>query len=235
MISPCTQPLATTADYPVTLRTVSTDSGVAVNSVAALKCGSTASAGPDMAPADIQQGQHTIQHVIGPVCPVSQQEQQQQQSQLDKHNRQAALQLPVEQQQPTDSADDSWTPGQPQSSEDNAGVADYEEETWDPNGPPPQYCTNCTARLYTQECSDCGHSSEQDGTLFDGSSGISKTAAPLADPQQQVNKPLIIWDDDMLLHEEGKAVPHPERPDRLRAIMAQLMGNKLTGAACRVE
>jgi hypothetical protein len=37
----------------------------------------------------------------------------------------------------------------------------------------------------------------------------------------------------MLLHEEGKAVPHPERPDRLRAIMARLVGNGLAGAACR--
>jgi histone deacetylase 6 len=182
-----------------------------------------------MAPADIQ---HTFQHVIAPVSPGSQQEQQQQ----DKHTQQVDLQLSVEQLQPADSVDDSWTPGQPQSSENDAGVADYEEETWDPNGPPPQYCTNCTARLYAQECSDCGHNSEQDSTLFEGSSGTSSAAAAIthASALQQHSKPLIIWDEDMLLHEEGKAVPHPERPDRLRAIMARLIGNQLTGQCHRI-
>lgn len=231
MISPCTQPVAATADYPVTHRSLSTDSGVATDSVAADRCGSTAGAGPKMAPADTQQGQHTLQHVISSVLPPSH-TQQEQQSQPDKQLQQAPLQLPVDQPQPTDSADDSWTPGQPQSSEDNADVADYGEETWDPTGAPPQYCTNCTARLYTNECSDCGHSSEHDGTLFDSSSGTSSAADVAAHSHHQHSKPLIIWDDDMLLHEEGKAVPHPERPDRLRAIMARLVGNQLTGDCC---
>jgi len=40
---------------------------------------------------------------------------------------------------------------------------------------------------------------------------------------------VLIWDEEMLLHDEGKAVPHPERPDRLRAIMAQLTRSGLAG------
>eukprot|EP00882_Tetradesmus_deserticola_P016663 GHRQ01017804.1.p1 GENE.GHRQ01017804.1~~GHRQ01017804.1.p1 ORF type:complete len:313 (-),score=92.75 GHRQ01017804.1:197-1135(-) len=136
-----------------------------------------------------------------------------------------------QQHEQSSSEDDSWTPGQPQSSGGDAHVADADlddEETWNPNGPPPHYCTNCTARLYQPPtCSDCGHSSEQDGSLFDPvSSADSVAGASVA-----LNRPLIIWDDAMLLHEEGKAVPHPERPDRLRAIMARLVGDGVAGAA----
>lgn len=140
----------------------------------------------------------------------------------------ADLNTPEQQlQQATDSEDDSWTPGQQQSSGDAHADNEFEEEeTWDPHGPPPQYCTNCTARLCSSECSDCGHSSEQDEALFDSSS--SGSGQPIA-TSPAAGQPLIVWDDEMLLHEEGKAVPHPERPDRLRAIMARLVGNGLTG------
>jgi hypothetical protein len=149
-----------------------------------------------------------------------QQHAQQQQQQQDQ------------QQQQSSSEDDSWTPGQPQSSGGNANAADADldddEETWDPNGPPPQYCTNCTARLYQPPtCSDCGHSSDQDDSLFEAVSSADALAGTAATAD---GRPLIIWDDELLLHEEGKAVPHPERPDRLRAIMARLVGNGLAGA-----
>eukprot|EP00878_Enallax_costatus_P001106 GHUV01001243.1.p1 GENE.GHUV01001243.1~~GHUV01001243.1.p1 ORF type:complete len:446 (+),score=139.99 GHUV01001243.1:316-1653(+) len=237
MISPCTQPVEAVAEYPQPHTSLSTDSAAAVNSVAADRCGSTAGACPSMAPADIQAGQHALQHVISPaIQPLSHSApaafSDEEQRQPAKHSRAIALQhLAAEQQQPTDSADDSWTPGQPQSSADNADVADYEEETWDPTGPPPQYCTNCTARIYAPECSDCGHNCEADGALFDSSVRVS---AQFAAVQQEGYAPIIIWDDSMLLHEEGKAVPHPERPDRLRAIMARLMGNQLTGQCQRV-
>jgi hypothetical protein len=104
--------------------------------------------------------------------------------------------------------------------------ADADEAAWDPDMPPPVYCTNCTARLYISDrCSDCGHSNEQDSELLTCSAVSADAAA--AGPAGEC--PLIIWDESMLLHQEGKLEPHPERPDRLRAVMAQLSSNGLTG------
>jgi hypothetical protein len=154
--------------------------------------------------------------------------------QVSPQHAQQQDQQEQQQQRQSSSEDDSWTPGQPQSSDVHAADADLDddEESWDPNGPPPQYCTNCTARLYQPPtCSDCGHSSEQDGSLFEAISSAESTAGTAA--AAAAGRPLIIWDDEMLLHEEGKAVPHPERPDRLRAIMARLVGNGPAGAGCR--
>jgi hypothetical protein len=156
--------------------------------------------------------------------------------QVSPQHAQQQDQQEQQQQRQSSSEDDSWTPGQPQSSGGDVHAADADldddEESWDPNGPPPQYCTNCTARLYQPPtCSDCGHSSEQDGSLFEAISSAESTAGTAA--AAAAGRPLIIWDDEMLLHEEGKAVPHPERPDRLRAIMARLVGNGPAGAACR--
>lgn len=105
--------------------------------------------------------------------------------------------------------------------------ADMDEAAWDPDMPPPVYCTNCTARIYVADrCSDCGHSNDEDDALLSCSAASADTAAAAAAPAGEC--PLIIWDDSMLLHEEGKLEPHPERPDRLRAVMAQLTGNGLT-------
>jgi hypothetical protein len=107
--------------------------------------------------------------------------------------------------------------------------ADMDEAAWDAHMPPPVYCTNCTARIYVADrCSDCGHSNDEDEALLSCSAASADTAAAAAAPAGEC--PLIIWDDSMLLHEEGKLEPHPERPDRLRAVMAQLNGNGLTGA-----
>lgn len=155
----------------------------------------------------------------------------------------------------TDSEDDSWTPGQQQaqassveeqadaerddapsvdgSSDDDMMAAaayddfdgDADEAAWDPDMPLPVYCTNCTARIHVSDrCSDCGHSNELDSELLSCTAVSADTAAAPAG-----ECPLIIWDESMLLHEEGKHEPHPERPDRLRAVMAQLSGNGLTG------
>jgi hypothetical protein len=97
------------------------------------------------------------------------------------------------------------------------------------------YCTNCTAALYTSfHCEDCGHSKALDTTLFSceqqshatGSLALALGREAQPPPQQ---RPLLIWDEHMLLHDEGKLEPHPERPDRLRAIMAQLTRSGLTG------
>lgn len=151
----------------------------------------------------------------------------------------------------TDSEDDSWSPGQPQHSGDQAGAATSldgsdddmmaaayddldgheDEAAWDPHLPAPVYCTNCTARLIISDrCSDCGHSNDQDSELLTCSAVSADTSTGAA---ADGSCPLIIWDDSMLLHEEGKLEPHPERPDRLRAVIAQLQGNGLTGTGRR--
>lgn len=96
------------------------------------------------------------------------------------------------------------------------------------------YCTNCTAALYTSfQCDDCGHAKAQDTSLFSceqqHATGSMALALPPHAHQQPQQRPLLIWDEHMLLHDEGKVEPHPERPDRLRAIMAQLTRSGLTG------
>ena len=50
--------------------------------------------------------------------------------------------------------------------------------------------------------------------------------APEAGPQCTV----LAWDERMTLHAEGRHNPHPERPDRLRAVMARLLDSGLAGA-----
>ena len=40
----------------------------------------------------------------------------------------------------------------------------------------------------------------------------------------------LVWDERMEMHEEGKVCPHPERPDRVRAIMSCILASNLAGA-----
>ena len=54
--------------------------------------------------------------------------------------------------------------------------------------------------------------------------------APEAGPQCTV----LAWDERMTLHAEGRHNPHPERPDRLRAVMARLLDSGLAGAFVRL-
>jgi hypothetical protein len=211
------------------------------------KCGSTLCACPKhMAPADAHAavGQHAnasrLLHSSDELQPSSSDEADVMQT--EQLLQQAGRKLPtasaetdgtsMHQQQPSqqqeamqgqsDSEDDSWTPGQQPS---NAEVAYEEEEVWDPTDHTAQYCANCTAPLYGLHCSDCGHSSERDRVLFQCAS-----PRPLdSGAGERGQAPVIVWDDEMLLHEEGKPVPHPERPDRLKAIMGHLTGHGLTG------
>ena len=46
---------------------------------------------------------------------------------------------------------------------------------------------------------------------------------------QQEQKVALVWDERMELHEEGKVCPHPERPDRVRAVMSRLLASQLAG------
>ena len=39
----------------------------------------------------------------------------------------------------------------------------------------------------------------------------------------------LVWDERMQLHAEGQVRPHPERPDRIRAVMARLLNSNVAG------
>jgi acetoin utilization deacetylase AcuC-like enzyme len=109
-------------------------------------------------------------------------------------------------------------------------------------------CLNCTADLYDEPCEECGHDPNMDDLLFDGSvpNGIS-TCVNEAFSEREVHcevgtfkGPFVLaYDERMLLHSEEcfENPGHPERPDRLRAIMARLQRsgllNNCTMLPCR--
>ncbi|KAL3136994.1 hypothetical protein ABBQ32_006589 [Trebouxia sp. C0010 RCD-2024] len=84
-------------------------------------------------------------------------------------------------------------------------------------------CVNCTARIYAGDviCLDCGHPPAQDDELFDQRLSSQATPAP---PQRVI----LAYDKRMTLHAEGTLSSHPERPDRVRAVMARLSASGLT-------
>lgn len=50
--------------------------------------------------------------------------------------------------------------------------------------------------------------------------------APVGEPQT-----VLVFDERMEAHEEGRGSPHPERPDRIRAVVARLLSSGLAGAS----
>jgi hypothetical protein len=95
-----------------------------------------------------------------------------------------------------------------------------------------QHCTNCTGTLWGHICMDCGHMPAHDDELF----------APTVAPAAALHRPrlqgdaltVIAWDERMELHEEGGPSVHPERPDRVRAVMARLRAAELAGRCRRL-
>lgn len=75
---------------------------------------------------------------------------------------------------------------------------------------------------------DCGHDLTDDSALF-----AVNPAAEAASTEQRVHSSpectVLAWDERMMLHTEGRAAPHPERPDRLRAVMARLLNSGIAG------
>lgn len=92
-------------------------------------------------------------------------------------------------------------------------------------------CTNCTGTLWGLTCMECGHHSAQDDDLFDAGELLGAKPPETA----SVIDCVLAYDDRMLLHEEAhvdKKSSHPERPDRIRAVMARLKASALSGV-CR--
>ena len=76
---------------------------------------------------------------------------------------------------------------------------------------------------------DCGHNLADDSALFEGGSTTTKASAVESLPSGCSECTVLAWDERMALHAEGRAAPHPERPDRLRAIMARLLTSGIAG------
>ena len=71
---------------------------------------------------------------------------------------------------------------------------------------------------------DCGHAPSHDDELFDQRPSHQAAASQ---PSQRV---VLAYDERMTLHVEGQGSSHPERPDRIRAVMARLTASGLIGA-----
>jgi hypothetical protein len=78
---------------------------------------------------------------------------------------------------------------------------------------------------------DCGHDPADDAALFDcGAAGaLLPVGAPVGDAAD-VQPTVLVFDERMEAHEEGRGSPHPERPDRIRAVVARLLSSGLAGA-----
>lgn len=69
---------------------------------------------------------------------------------------------------------------------------------------------------------DCGHEPTHDDELFDHRPSSQATAPP-------AQRVMLAYDERMTLHVEGRCSTHPERPDRIKAVMARLTASGLTG------
>lgn len=99
-----------------------------------------------------------------------------------------------------------------------------------------RHCVNCTASMPLSGgvCMDCGHCSMNDNEIFDPtpapeSPGLDDLPGALPRRLQGDALVVISYDERMELHEEGPDSTHPERPDRIRAVMARLRSAQLLG------
>ena len=110
---------------------------------------------------------------------------------------------------------------------------DEEDDDWGGLG---RFCINCTCDLLGDECMACGHTADCDQQLLNAG-GLDDPSSPAAAALEAASRQLssmqqvaLIWDERMELHEEaGGSSPHPERPDRVRTIMARLLASRLAG------
>lgn len=88
-----------------------------------------------------------------------------------------------------------------------------------------RFCTNCTSRMSVDEdvCDDCGHCTSKDDALF----ATTQIQPPGAACKE--HKIALLYDERMELHVEGAKSPHPERPDRIRAVVARILSTGLGG------
>ena len=76
---------------------------------------------------------------------------------------------------------------------------------------------------------DCGHDSHDDAAIFDGRLLVEDAPGSRWRGLQGDALVALSYDERMELHEEGGNSTHPERPDRIRAVMARLHAAGLVG------
>ncbi|GAX82206.1 hypothetical protein CEUSTIGMA_g9634.t1 [Chlamydomonas eustigma] len=87
-------------------------------------------------------------------------------------------------------------------------------------------CRNCTGTMVGSTCEDCGHSACYDDALFKASNEVFTSTRP------STSEIALLYDERMELHLEEEALSvHPERPDRVRAVVARVLGSGV-GARC---
>lgn len=70
---------------------------------------------------------------------------------------------------------------------------------------------------------ECGHEASHDPDLF------SWSQSQASDRLEAKRDIMLVHDERLVEHEEGKRAPHPERPDRITAVVARLMATGLAG------
>ena len=81
------------------------------------------------------------------------------------------------------------------------------------------YCYTCLQ--------DCGHDAVNDEALFSSTPRLGEQPAR---PSSGVTG--LAFDERMTMHAERSSALHPERPDRIRAVIARLQASGLAGALC---
>jgi hypothetical protein len=71
---------------------------------------------------------------------------------------------------------------------------------------------------------DCGHDAVNDEALFNSSPRLG--GPPAGAPPGLTG---LAFDERMTMHAEQSSSPHPERPDRIRAVIARLQASGLAG------
>ena len=77
---------------------------------------------------------------------------------------------------------------------------------------------------WQSDAQDCGHDAVNDEALF---SSMARRGEPPARPPTGVTG--LAFDERMTMHSEQSSAPHPERPDRIRAVIARLQASGLAG------
>lgn len=99
---------------------------------------------------------------------------------------------------------------------------------------PHRYCLNCTGRVLLDQdlCRNCGHLASADAELL----LLSSPPPPESDHPGGDGRVALLFDERMELHDEIKKMgcPHPERPDRIRAVVARLLATGLKDRCRRV-
>ncbi|GMH41611.1 hypothetical protein BSKO_09521 [Bryopsis sp. KO-2023] len=92
-------------------------------------------------------------------------------------------------------------------------------------------CQNCAEPRDGLICDICSHNANEDPCAF-----LSRCPSPcgVSKINSQRQDVLLAYDDRMNLHAKGAGRPHPERPDRLTAVMSRLLSSGLAERCRRI-